>query len=192
MRAASLASAILPNGRGAGTCTESAASCTLTQAARSLYPSKTWAFLCDVLGIQERTAKHRLSGSRPYTVAELTILLQSEDGIDFLVAIMGDAQPRWWRWMQKVMTLAKVRRRQAEDQQEILKLETSSDVEVGARRRIKGALNADRNLSAAIARAETAVGFQRPDRNRGIDNAPRAGASVSHRALAAAGGRKGR
>lgn len=119
-----------------------------------------------MFGLQERTAKHRLAVTRVYTIGELQTLLRSEDGLDFLVAVMGDAQPSWWRWITKVMTLAAVRRRQAEDAQEILKLETSGDVEVGARRRIKGALNADKRISAAVARAETTLGLSRPDMDR--------------------------
>lgn len=192
MAAASLTGAGSANQVGGGSCTPDRVSCIIAGVGRALYPSKTWAFFADMLGIQERAAKYRMAGSRAFTVDELQVLLQSEDGIDFLVALMGDAQPRWWRWMQKVMTLAAVRRRQAEDQQEILRLETSPDVEVGARRRIKGALNADRNLSAAIARAETAVGFQRPDRARATNDGLRQGAGVPHRPVAAAGGRKGR
>ncbi|MDB5594893.1 MAG: hypothetical protein JWM36_1854 [Hyphomicrobiales bacterium] len=191
MATASLAHGVSANQGGAISCTASAVSCTISSVIRSLIPNKTWVFISDSFDLQERAAKHRLAGTRPYTVEELQILLQSEDGIDFLVAIMGDAQPTWWRWMTKVMTLAAVRRRQAEDQQEILKLETSNDVEVGARRRIKGALNADRNLSAAIARAETAVGFQRPERGGAVAHGSSAGARISDRAVATAGRRRG-
>jgi hypothetical protein len=157
---------------------------------------KTWGFLCDLLfntsriEMTERVAKHRLAGTRDYTVEELQALLRSDEGLDFLVAVMGDAQPAWWRWMTRVMVLAAVRRRQAEDAQEILKLETSGDVDVGARRRIKGALDADKRLSGAIARAETTLGLSRPNLDRvGAADGGR-GARVSHRAVAQANGRR--
>jgi len=151
---------------------------------------KTWAFLADLVSapdneMKESVAKHRIAGRRDYTVEELQAILRSEEGLDFLVAVMGDAQPTWWRWMMRVITLASVRRRQAEDAQEILKLETSGDVDVGARRRIKGALDADRRLSAAVARAETALGFSRPNMDRvGADLDSRS-ARVSPRPVAA-------
>lgn len=167
------------NARGAETCTDSAASCTISQLIRSKYPLKTWGFIADSFNLQERTAKHRLAGTRVYSVSELQILLRSDDGLDFLVAVMGDAQPPWWRWLTKVMTLASVRRRQAEDAQEILKLETSSDADVGARRRIKGALNADKRISTAVARAETALGFSQPNLDRLGGAADVRGARVS-------------
>lgn len=144
----------------------------LTEVLKIKEPRKTWAFLCDLLyrtsriEMTERVAKHRLAGSRDYTGEEIRALLRSEDGLDFLVAVMGDSSPTWWRWMTKVMTLAAVRRRQHEDAQEILKLETANDVDVGARRRIKGALNADKRISAAVARAETTLGLSRPDVDR--------------------------
>lgn len=157
---------------------------------------KTWGFLCDLLfntsriEMTERVAKHRLAGSRDYTVEELQALLHSEEGLDFLVAVMGDAQPAWWRWMTKVMTLAAVRRRQAEDAQEILKLETAADVDVGARRRIKGALNADKRISAAVARAETALGVSRPNLDRVGAAAGGRSSRISHRSMAGASKRQ--
>lgn len=162
----SLTGTAAANFGGAETCTDNAVSCTISDLFRSKYPVKTWSVVAEFFGLQERTAKHRLAVSRVYTVSELQALLRSEDGLDFLVAVMGDAQPTWWRWITKVMTLASVRRRQAEDAQEILKLETTGDVEVGARRRIKGALHAGQRISAAVARAETTLGFSRPNLDR--------------------------
>lgn len=163
---------------GGGSCTENHGSCTIaavnfaiTEILKIKFPLKTWAHLASILGLQERAAKYRLANARAYTVEDLQALLHSEHGLDFLIAVMGEAQPAWWRWMTKVMTLAAVRRRQAEDAQEILKLETSTDADVGARRRIKGALDADRRISASIARAETAVGFLRPNTDRPADRA---------------------
>lgn len=166
------------------TCTDSAVSCTISALIREKNPLKAWGFVADTFGLQERTAKHRLAGTRFYTVAELQILLRSEDGLDFLVAVMGDAQPAWWRWITKVMTLAAVRRRQHEDAQEILKLETSTDADVGARRRIKGALNADKRISAAVARAEATLGLSRPNVDRVGAAAGGRGTGVSDRAMA--------
>jgi hypothetical protein len=155
---------------------------------------KTWGFLIDLMPssfeMTERVAKHRLAGTRDYTVEELQALLRSEEGLDFLVAVMGDAQPAWWRWMTRVMTLAAVRRRQAQDAQEILKLETTGDVDVGARRRIKGALDADRRLSSAIAKAETTLGLSRPNVDRMGAAADGRSGGLSRGAVARAKGRR--
>lgn len=184
MSAASAIARHSANLSGAETCTDNAASCTISEVLRSKFPIKTWSVVAELFNLQERTAKHRLAGTRVYGVGELQALLRSEDGLDFLVAVMGDAQPTWWRWITRVMTLAAVRRRQAEDAQEILKLETSGDVDIGARRRIKGALDADKRLSGAIARAETTLGLSRPNMDRMGAAAGRGSARVPHRALA--------
>lgn len=179
---------------GAETCTDFPGSCTtvselqisITNIIRAKNPYKTWAFVADLFGLKERSAKHRLANSRVYTIEELQALLQSEDGLDYLAAIMAGAEPKWWWWAKQVMAVAAIKRRRAEDEQEILKLETSAPAEVGARRRIKGALDANRSLKASIDRAETALGFRRPDVDSRDADASRAGARAPHRAVAQA------
>lgn len=193
MQSASAATPNFANLRGGNSCTANRETCTISavnfainEVLKSKFPHKTWAHLAAMLGLQERAAKYRVSNSRAYTVDELQTLLHSEDGLDFLMAVMGEAQPAWWRWITKVMTLAAVRRRQAEDAQEILKLETSGDVDVGARRRIKGALNAEKRISSAVARAETSLGLSRPNLDR-VGFAAGSGSSrVPSRAVAGA------
>lgn len=182
------------NAGGAETCTDFPVSCTIvsdlqaaiTNIIRAKNPYKTWAFVADLFGLKERSAKHRLANTRVYTIEELQVLLQSEDGLDYLVALMADTEPKWWWWAKQVMAVAAIKRRRAEDEQEILRLETSAPAEVGARRRIKGALDASRNLKAGIDRAETALGLRRPDVAGRDANAMGASASVPHRAVAAA------
>lgn len=178
----------------AKTCTDFSGSCTtvselqasITNILRAKNPYKTWAFVADLFGLKERSAKHRLANSRAYTIEELQALLRSEDGLDYLAALMGDAEPKWWWWAKQVMAVAAIKRRRAEDEQEILKLETSAPAEVGARRRIKGALDANRNLKASIDRAETALGFRRPDVDSRDAHAVRGKPGASHRAMAEA------
>jgi hypothetical protein len=179
-------------------CTDFPGSCTtvselqasITNIIRAKNPYKTWAFVADMFGLKERSAKHRLANSRVYTIEELQALLRSEDGLDYLAAIMGDAEPKWWWWAKQVMAVAAIKRRRAEDEQEILKLETSAPAEVGARRRIKGALDANRSLKASIDRAETALGFRRPDVDRRDADAARGSAGPSHRSVAQAASRR--
>jgi hypothetical protein len=100
------------------------------------HPRKTWGFLCDLLGVGERVAKHRIANTRAYTIEELQLMLQSEDGLAILETLMADAEPAWWAWLRKTMKLADARRKQVEIQQEVLLLETSGPVETGTRRRL--------------------------------------------------------
>jgi hypothetical protein len=120
----------------------------------------------------ERVAKHRLAGSREYTIEELqALMLQSENGFEILQVLMAQAEPKWWWWAKRVIATAERRRQAAELDQEILQLETSRPPDVSGRRRIKGDLDARTTLGNAFARKETALGFLRPDCNRVADSA---------------------
>lgn len=171
MTKASVASADLSNLRGAETCTESAVTCTISDLIRSKYPSKTWAFLSNLLGLSERAAKHRLAATRPYTIAELQIMLRSEDGFEVLQLLMDGSQPKWWWWAKRVIATADRRRQAAELDQEIMLLETSRPADVSGRRRIKGDLDAQTISNRKFAQAETALGFLHQDVVRGEDRA---------------------
>lgn len=195
MTAAYAGSAKASNSGSGRSCTATPNPCTLfevspaiTEVFKEKFPLKTWAHIGSSLGLQERAAKYRASNSRTYTSDELAALLRGEEGLDFLVAVMGDARPIWWRWALKVLAIAAVRRRQAEDQQLIMRLEAGQG-EPSARRRIKGAMDANKRVSAAIARAEAALGFQDPNLDR-VDG-PRSGGAngLPDRAVA---GKKGK
>jgi hypothetical protein len=138
----------------------------ITEFFKTQYPRKTWAFLSDLLGIGERVAKHRMANTRAYTIEELQLMLQSEDGLSILETLMAEAEPAWWQWIRKTMKLADARRKQAEIQQEVLLLETSGPIETGSRRRLKGIRDADKRISAALAEKETDLGAVHPNRNR--------------------------
>lgn len=173
------------------------ANAVITEVLKIKEPRKTWAFFANLIWsggrgweVTPRLAKHRVGGFRDYSVEELRRLLQSDDGLEFLVALMADEEPKWWWWAKQVMAVAAIKRRRAEDEQTILRLETSAPAEHGARRRIKGALDANRNIKAGIDRAETALGFQRPDVDSRNVDAPRSGAGTSHRSVAQARGRR--
>lgn len=138
---------------------------------------KTWGFLCDLMNdanppvpMTERKAKHRLAGSREYTVQELQAMLQSDDGFEILQVLMAQSEPKWWWWAKRVIATAERRRQAAELDQEILQLETSRPPDVSGRRRIKGDLDARTTLGKAFARKETALGFLRPDQDRTADS----------------------
>lgn len=157
-------------------------------------PRKTWGFLCDLLWetsrieMTERVAKHRLGGSRDYTVEELRALIQSEDGADFLNALMADAEPRWWVNFRKSLKLSVARALQEEAQQHVLSLE-SGPMDQAMRRKTKRFFDADRNLSAARAKEETAVGFLHKDNDRTVAGAVAEAKAKGKPALRAYAGR---
>lgn len=71
----------------------------INQALRKKFGSKTWASIAFLLKLPERTAKHRLAGTRPYDFDDAIKLLRAEVGFDVLTAIMGDKKhwPAWFK-----------------------------------------------------------------------------------------------
>jgi hypothetical protein len=100
------------NFRGARTCTIPTESGTINSAIagiiREIYASKTAETLAAWLKIAVRTAKHRLAGSREFTIDELAALIHSEHGFRVLSAIMAQAKrpPSWWSVCEPLMDLA--------------------------------------------------------------------------------------
>lgn len=76
----------------------------INAALRKKFGLKTWAYLSFLTGIAERTAKHRLAGTRLYDFADLVHLLRSEIGFLILRAVMGD-QANWPAWF-KICVIA--------------------------------------------------------------------------------------
>lgn len=69
----------------------------INAALRKKFGNKTWAYLAFFLKVGERTAKHRLAGTRPYDFDNLVDLLRSDAGMEVLRALMGDPK-RWPAW----------------------------------------------------------------------------------------------
>jgi len=88
-----------------------------------------------------------MAGTREFAVDELAALLRSEHGFQFLVDVMADAAPAWWRLCRPLMTAADAQRMQ-----------------VAARRKIKQALeqvlDADSKLTTTIERGQAALILQ--------------------------------
>lgn len=63
---------------------------------RGLFPVKTSQHLADLTGYSLRSCEYWLSGQRVVPSDALATLLRSEQGRDFLVAVMADNTPRWW------------------------------------------------------------------------------------------------
>jgi hypothetical protein len=141
---------------------------------KSLYATKTAQTLAHWLGISPRTAKHRLSCTREFSVEEIGTLLHSEHGFEIVAAIMATSpkQPEWWRICSPVMEAANIRRMQMLAQRRISKA-------------LEEALDADRNLTDTIARAES-VAVQDQDFYRPHLDALRSTGRAQNRAVAQA------
>lgn len=168
--------------RGARTCTtltaSGAANSSIVMRIKEMYPHKTVQTLAEWLGISERTAKHRLGRSREFTVDEIAILLHSEQGFEIVAAMMASAPrvPMWWRVCAPVMEAADIRRMQMLAQRRIAKA-------------LEGALDADRDLTSAIHRAEALAVHDADHVGPHID-ALRSMARVPHSAVASSKGRR--
>jgi hypothetical protein len=174
MRAVGQSAVALANSVGAGTGIRNAEvgsiSSVMIECAKGISPRKTWSYLVNALGVSERVAKHRLARSREFTVEELALMLRSERGIDYLVAIMGDAEPAWWSRFKKHVAVAEAARMQR-----------------AARRKLQEAIDADADLSAAITRAAV---LQDEDFHRPQVDALRASGGLQNRSVAPAAKRR--
>lgn len=94
------------------------------------------------LGISDKATKRKLSCERSLSVEELGELIRSERGFEIVTAVMGDARPEWWRICAVLMEAADIKKMQLAAQRRAAKV-------------LRGVLDADRDLSAAIERAET-------------------------------------
>jgi len=135
-------------------------------AARSLWPRKTAAELAELTGASLRTAERWLAGERTLSTDALAALIRSERGLDFLVALMADAEPVWWRRVKAYFAAIDAQRLQR-----------------AARRRLREAIDADTALSAAIGRADALL-VQDEEFYREQGDALRAVARGPHRTLA--------
>ena len=118
MTEASARTAAFATKRSGVLCSNSAASVQLSAAlaekAIDVF-TKPYRALVDVLKVSERDAHYRLSNQRKFTALEVARLLQSEDGIQFLVVLMEKARPAWWKAILKMGVLGSIeQRRQAE------------------------------------------------------------------------------
>lgn len=66
------------------------------QISRGLWPVKTSAHLADLTGYSTRACEAWMSGHAVLPSDALAALLRSEQGREFLAAVMTDTTPRWW------------------------------------------------------------------------------------------------
>lgn len=85
--------------------------------ARALSPTKTSWWLADVTKRSVRTVKYWLAGQREPSMLDAAKLLRSEEGFQFLVTLMAEAEPAWWAWFSDVMEMVEAQRLQAAAQE---------------------------------------------------------------------------
>jgi hypothetical protein len=160
------------------TCTANSETCTTSQIISEVLalisPEKTWAYIGQLTGRKERAAKYLRAGTRRYTAADLAKILHSENGFTILAALMAqaDAKPKWWRVCAPLMEVAEVQAMQIRARKKMT-------------RALEGAVDADHDLTATIARAETIL-VHDADFGRPHVDAVRSFGRVSHRAVAQA------
>jgi hypothetical protein len=169
--------AVRTNRGGAETCTASAVTgstnVTIAQTLRDIFPDKAWAHLGSLLRLEERTAKHRMAATREFSADEIAALLHQPFGFKVVAAIMSQSKrpPLWWRVCKPLMELADIQQMQ-----------------LNARRRLgrvlKGAVDADADITAAIARAEAALSVRDEEFDRPHLDALRSMARVPDRTMA--------
>ena len=154
--------------------------------ARRRWPRKTANEVAIRAKVSTRSAATWLSRRGDPSAEAIRNLLHSDEGFEILVVLMAEARPRWWRWMLRVMAIAGVRRRQEADRHLLAGLESADDEShIRSSKRLTGAMDAEREISAAISRAEVALGLSDPDFHRPYLDALGAMAGVSRSALVA-------
>ena len=168
------AAALRANLPGAGTCTTTGTTLplisSLMRAAHSLWPFKTTSELIVRTRRSERTVKYWRAEQREMSSEDFARLLRTEEGFEFLIAAMADAEPAWWRLIRALSDAAQAQKLQAVARRRL-------------RRAVRGALDADQEITAAIARAEAAFVHDEEFYGPQID-ALRAAARIPNRPLA--------
>lgn len=158
---------------GAETCTKNVHSVPATEIIanvfKAVFERKAWTVVALHLGLQERAAKHRLAGTREFSIDELRTLLRSEAGIHFLSALMDDARPKWWLGF-----LANVA---AGDARRAIRTQQT---------KLQEAIDAVETLGGTLARAEAALSVSSADSMRTHPDALRAMARPGHCSMAQA------
>lgn len=139
------------------------------RAARALWARKLPAELAAITGASQRHVERWLSGDRGISADHLAALIRSEHGREFLVALMADANPEWWRDTQEAMRLGWVRRQH---------------------KKLEEVLRAHDSIGATIARAEAAIRVSDQEFRRPQSDAVCGPPRVANRAVASA--RRGR
>lgn len=144
----------------------------LMQKAHELWPIKATHGLAASSNTSPRSVERWSQGKGGISAEALANLIRSDHGFQFLTAIMADAQPKWWRVCAALMDANDAQRLQMQARRRL-------------RRVIRGALDADVELTASIARADSLL-VHDADFARPHADALRSMGGLSHRAVAKA------
>ena len=82
------------------------------RAARAVWPSKTDMALMAKTKRSDRTCRYWLENKYSLGADDLVLLLRTDEGLQFLEAVMGDAKPIWWAGFKRSVKRAELRRQQ--------------------------------------------------------------------------------
>lgn len=142
---------------------------------RKIFTQDARKTLARLLGLSTDGAKNKLEGKRTLSLDEFATMLRTPAGFTYLTAVMSDSTVQWWRVCAPLMEVAEVQAMQLRARRKFS-------------RAVRGALNADADLTAACARADALL-VQDEDFHRPHADAVFAMARVQNRAGTAA--RKG-
>lgn len=94
-----------------------------TEFLTQIFPRKTWSALCDLLGITERVAKHRLAGTRAYSLEDMQRILRSRYGGSYLRTLMRGSREEWWGALSEQHEIALLRAQQSDSEKKLRALE---------------------------------------------------------------------
>jgi hypothetical protein len=144
----------------------------LMQAAHTAWKPKAAANLAALAKVSTSTAERWDQGNGGISAVALANIIRSEEGFRFLAAVMGDAQPKWWRICCALMDVTDAQALQAAARRRL-------------HRAVRGALDADRSITETIARLDAAAPFSGEDGLRPHADALGAATLVPGRAVAA-------
>lgn len=90
---------------------------------RAVWPSDTAKQASRVTGKSLRAIKYQLAGESHPSYADIVAIIRSEHGFAFLQHVIGEANPRWWRSVQRARSLGALRKEIAEHNKRIAQLE---------------------------------------------------------------------
>lgn len=89
---------------------------------RAVWPVDTAKKASRITGKSLRMVKYQLAGSDP-KYRDIVAIIRSEYGYAFLQHVMGNADPAWWRGVQKAKSIGAIRRDVAEQNKRLAQLE---------------------------------------------------------------------
>ena len=92
------------------------------QKTRDVWPVKTALHLSEITGYSTRACEAWLAGKAVLPSDALAELMRSEQGRDFLVAVLADSTPRWWLRLKAWLSAVDLAVEQAKHRRKLRKL----------------------------------------------------------------------